>query len=105
MSFAFHSSTPTPTSLRKLREFLGLINFYRRFIPHSATLLQPRTNLLSPKFNINNLFPLTGDTESAFLKIKAALVKLLVHPSPSALYCIMVDASKVAVSGGLFSMH
>ena len=31
---------PVPNSLRKLREFLGLINFYRRFIPHCADILQ-----------------------------------------------------------------
>ena len=31
---------PLPTSQRKLREFLGLINFYRRFIAHCATIIQ-----------------------------------------------------------------
>ena len=94
---------PTATSLRKLRECLGLINFYRRFIPHCATLLQPLTDLLSPKCNIDNQFPLTGDTETAFLNNKAALAKatFLVHPSPNAPYCLMVDASKVAVGGVL----
>ena len=30
-----------PTSLRQLRQFLGLLNFYRRFIPHCADLLSP----------------------------------------------------------------
>ena len=38
-----------PTSTRKLREFLGLINFYRRFIPNCAAILQPLTDLLSGK--------------------------------------------------------
>ncbi|XP_065052942.1 uncharacterized protein LOC135682132 [Rhopilema esculentum] len=94
---------PIPTSLRKLREFLGLINFYRRFVPHCATILPPLTDLLSPKCNIDDHFPLTGDTESAFINIKAALAKatLLVHPSRIAPYCLMVDASNVAVGGVL----
>ena len=30
---------PTPSSFRKLREFLGLVNFYRRFIPKCAPLV------------------------------------------------------------------
>ena len=38
---------PQPTSLRKLREFLGLINFYHRFIPKCADTLQPLTYALS----------------------------------------------------------
>ena len=32
---------PAPMSLRKLREFLCLINFYRRFLPHCAEIAQP----------------------------------------------------------------
>ena len=35
-----------PKSHRKLREFLGLVNFYRRFLPHSADFLYPLTQLL-----------------------------------------------------------
>ena len=32
---------PQPTTWRKLREFLGLINFYRQFLPNCASILQP----------------------------------------------------------------
>ena len=44
-------SFPKPTSQRKLRQFLGLINFYRRFIPLSCNLFTfswatPRTSRL-----------------------------------------------------------
>ena len=37
---------PLPTSPRKLREFLGLVNFYHRFLPHAADLLHPLNELL-----------------------------------------------------------
>ena len=30
---------PTPTSIKQLRRFIGMINFYRRFIPKSSTIL------------------------------------------------------------------
>ncbi|XP_037528670.1 uncharacterized protein LOC119405916 [Rhipicephalus sanguineus] len=38
---------PQPNNKRQLREFLGLVNYYRRFIPQCATILQPLHLLLS----------------------------------------------------------
>ena len=38
---------PLPKSHRKLREFLGFINYYHRFIPHCARVLHPLHTLLS----------------------------------------------------------
>ena len=38
---------PEPQSLSALRRFLGLVNFYRRFIPQCAKIVQPLTDLLS----------------------------------------------------------
>ncbi|PIK49798.1 gag-pol polyprotein [Apostichopus japonicus] len=46
---------PAPENLTQLRAFLGLANFYRRFVPHCATLMQPLTDLLSSKVK-KNLF-------------------------------------------------
>lgn len=40
---------PASAPLKKLRELLGLINFYRRFVPNCALILQPVTDLLAPK--------------------------------------------------------
>ena len=37
---------PLPTPITKLREFLGLINFYRRFIPKCSHIVQPLTDML-----------------------------------------------------------
>ena len=42
---------PAPTTQRKLRGFLGLVNFYRRFVPHCAMLLQPLNSLLTGSKN------------------------------------------------------
>ena len=39
---------PQPTTQRQLHKFLGLINFYHRFIPDVACILQPLYCLLSP---------------------------------------------------------
>ena len=84
-----------PTSLCKLREFLGLVNFYHRFIPHCATLLDPLNNLLSnPGSNTRQLL-WSEQASTAFTAVKEALTEatLLSHPKPHAPTCIMADAS------------
>ena len=90
-----------PTSQRKLHEFLGLVNFYRRFIPNGATLLQPLNQLLS-RSTSRTLEWTTAALES-FDAVKNALAQatLLVHPQIGAPTCIMTDASEVAVGAVL----
>ena len=93
---------PPPRSVKQLREFLGLVNFYRRFLPHCARLLQPLTDLLAEK-HTKDSFHLTDEAIAAFHATKAALTNatMLTHPSSEAPYCLMVDASNVAVGGVL----
>ncbi|GFU77735.1 retrovirus-related Pol polyprotein from transposon 17.6 [Trichonephila clavipes] len=75
-----------PETVGSLRKFLGLLNFYRRFLPKAAE----QQYLLSE-----------------FLKIlkrcKQALADaaLLAHPSPSAPLALHVDASDYAIGGAL----
>ena len=38
---------PRPSTARQLREFVGLINFYHRFIPHCANVIQPLNALIA----------------------------------------------------------
>ena len=85
---------PPPTSVRKLREFLGLVNFYRRFIPNCAHILQPLTDLLNAR-HTSHPFQFSDDALSAFNSIKSTLVTttLLRHPAPDSPYSLMVDAS------------
>lgn len=45
---------PQPSSFRTVREFLGLLNFHRRFIPGCAHLLKPLTDLLRGSKSSNN---------------------------------------------------
>lgn len=92
---------PTPTSLRKLREFLGLINFYRRFIPHCADVLQPLTDMLKNRKKKNENISLNSMEISAFNHAKEELARAtnLVHPQPDAPLCLFVDASDYGVGG------
>ena len=93
---------PVPTSIRKLRQFLGLINFYRRFIPNCAEVLQPLTDLLAGKSK-NQPIQLSETALDAFEKAKTSLAEatLLFHPNPEASLCLMTDASNVAIGGAL----
>jgi hypothetical protein len=38
--------TPTPKNVKEVRAFLGLVNYYHRFLPNSATVLKPLNELL-----------------------------------------------------------
>jgi len=96
---------PKPTTLRKLREDLGLANFYKRFLPDSAKLLL-LTNLLSGKFNTNAPITWSPAAESAFEQSKASLAQatMLHHPHYNAPTCIAADASDHAVGAVLQQM-
>lgn len=94
---------PPPTTKRALRRFLGLVNFYRRFVPQCAVLLHPLEALLCSSTAEKS--PLAWPPEAAFAfdKVKKELADatLLVHPSPEALTCLMVDAPSAAVGAVL----
>ena len=40
------TDAPTPTTLAQLRSFLGLVNYYSKFLPQLATTLAPLYSLL-----------------------------------------------------------
>ena len=94
---------PTPTSLRKLREFLGLVNFYHRFIPNCASILGPLNSLLAAK---DHRLTWSEEATASFNSIKESLTMatLLTHPKPFAPTCIMSDASDTAV-GAVLQQH
>ena len=93
---------PRPTTQRKLREFLGLINFYHRFLPHGAQVLQPLHTLFTQSRD-NLELQWCDETITAFDRAKTALAEatLLSHPVPGAPTAIMADASDTAMGAVL----
>jgi len=89
-----------PTDVKQLQRFLGMINFYRRFLPGIARVLRPLTDLLrgSPK-----TLDWPPEAAAAFKEAKLALIKAvpLSHPAPDAVVSLAVDASDTAVGGVL----
>ena len=97
---------PLPNTQRKLRTFLGLVNFYHRFIPNGATILQPLHSLLKRTKRPSDAPEWTEVTVAAFNNIKHALANasLLVHPTADAPTSVMTDASDIAV-GAVLQQH
>lgn len=92
---------PQPQSARALRAFLDLVNYYRRFVPHCATLLQPLQDILLP--SKTGLPKRTDAAKQAFTSIKAHIARatLLRHPKADAPTCLLTDASDIAVGAVL----
>ncbi|KAL7641867.1 UNVERIFIED_CONTAM: hypothetical protein RMT77_007741 [Armadillidium vulgare] len=95
---------PLPETQRQLRQFLGMITFYHRFIPSAAAFLTPLTSLLKGKKRRQSTkVTCTDAARQAFSDAKSALAEatLLVFPQESAPTRLQVDASEFAVGGVL----
>ena len=65
---------PQPTSLRQLRRFLGLVNYYRRFIQGCSRILTPLTNMLQQQQkNKNAKIQIEGEALTAFHNAKKSI--------------------------------
>lgn len=89
-----------PTTVKGLQEFIGMVNFYHRFVPGAATIMQPLYNALVGKPK-----ELQWDDTmiAAFNRTKEALANatMLSYPHANAPIAVTVDASGVAVDAVL----
>ncbi|XP_059096674.1 uncharacterized protein LOC131891166 [Tigriopus californicus] len=99
---------PKPSTVRSLQEFIGMINFYRRFLPRVAKILQPLYRILSDTGKAAckaSKAPLNWNPQSmeAFTAAKNALADatLLVHQDPNAELALTTDTSNFAVGAVL----
>ncbi|GFT09998.1 hypothetical protein TNCV_1114561 [Trichonephila clavipes] len=94
-----------PETVGSLRKFLGLLNFYRRFLPKAAEQQYLLSESLKGSKGKKDSKPLNWSFEAitAFQRCKQALADaaLLAHPSPSAPLALHVDASDYAIEGAL----
>ena len=93
-------SFPPPDSRVGVQRFLGMINYYRRFVPRMAHNLTPLHALALSK---SKLIDWTPAADQAFKDAKnaLALAVLLHHPNPFSATSITVDASDRAVGAEL----
>ncbi|CAH8592531.1 unnamed protein product [Dicrocoelium dendriticum] len=91
---------PEPHSFKQLRRFDGIVNFYRRFIPNCASLMQPLTDLIRGKLKTSE-FPTAARAASKSLKEAIANIASIAHQDPTAPLSLSTDASDVAVGAVL----
>lgn len=93
-----------PKTAKELRRFLGMLNFYRRFIPNAAKLQAPLDAALAgPKTKGAHPIEMTPEMLEAFQQCKDSLSQatLLAHPAPSAELAIATDASDLGIGAVL----
>lgn len=81
---------PKPKNISKLRGFLGLTRYYRRFIKNYAYLIAPLTNFLK-----KNAFKWDDEIDKCFEKLKEVMstTPVLAAPDFSKSFVVKCDAS------------
>lgn len=95
---------PRPKTRQELRRFIGMLNFYRRFMPNAAEIQLPLQELLGPcRKNDRTVIIWSANKLAAFDACKLMLrqATMLAHPSPNAMLAIMTDASDVGMGAAI----
>ncbi|GBG66608.1 hypothetical protein CBR_g64880 [Chara braunii] len=86
---------PTPKTLTELRSFLGLANYYRKFVRNFSTIAAPLRRLLKKEA----IWKWDQDCTSDFKKLKNALIEypVLKVVDPSLPFAVTTDASQYGI--------
>ena len=90
---------PAPKNPKEVKQFLGLVGYYRKFVPRFADISRVITHL--PKKDVE--FKWTPECKNCFQILKESLQQapILQYPDPQASYTLYTDASKYADAGVL----
>lgn len=93
----------TPKTTTEVKRLIGLISYYRVFLPNLSTISSPITALIKSKKK-GQTIKWTPEAESAFEKIKELITcaPILVSPDFGKPFFIQTDASAVGVGAVLF---
>ncbi|VDI00912.1 Hypothetical predicted protein [Mytilus galloprovincialis] len=91
---------PSPRSVRELRRALGLLNWFKKFIPNFSAEIEPLTKLLRK----NAKFRWTSEQENAFTKLKSLLTNspILAFPNFHTEFYLAVDTSSKGIGYMLY---
>ena len=90
---------PEPRSVREVRSFIGMVGYYRRFVPNMSEIAEPLIALTRKHAH----FKWTEKCQVAFDFIKESLttIPLLTYPDPNLPYTLYTDASDHCVGACL----
>jgi hypothetical protein len=94
---------PPTTTIRELQVFLGLVNFYRRFLHGVTITLRPLTDTLKGNWPASDQLVWTLEMEASFMAAKDTLSRAawLGHPDAAARLALHVDASSSHIGAAL----
>ena len=90
---------PIPKNAKQVKQFFGLVGYYRKFVPRFADISRILTNLTRK----DQEFKWTLECDKCFHMLKDYLQEapILRYPDPAASYTLYTDASKYAYAGVL----
>ena len=88
---------PMPKNPKQVKQFLGLVGYYRKFVPRFADI----SRVLNKLTRKNEEFKWTPECDKCFHMLKDYLqvAPILRYPDPEAEYILYTDASKYAYAG------
>ena len=95
----------TPQTKKQVRSILGLLNYYRKFIPNFSTLAAPLSDLT--KAGAPNKVIWSEHCQASFDQIKSLLSQppILALPDLSQNFILRTDASDVGIGASLLQEH
>jgi hypothetical protein len=89
----------SPRSVTQIRSFLGLVGYYRRFIPTFSKIAKPMTKLLEKETK----FKWSPQCEEVFLTLKQLLTTapMLAQPDIEKPFDVYCDTSGTGIGGVL----
>jgi len=86
---------PVPTNVKEVQAFLGLANYYRRFIPNFAKIARPLNDLLKK----NSKFIWSNEVDESFNSIKSKFYSapVLAYPDRNLPFMVETDSSNFAI--------
>jgi hypothetical protein len=90
---------PTPTCVKDIQSFLGLANYYRRFIPNFAKLAHPLNALLRKDSEI--LWSEEAEESFNTIKSKFTSAPVLAYPDRNLPFMVETDSSNFAIGAVL----
>ena len=94
---------PAPRNSKEVKQFLGLVGYYRKFVPCFAALSRPLTKLTCK----DKVFEWTHECRKAFNALKESLCEqpILKYADTKKGYTLYTDASKYGWAGVLTQVH
>jgi hypothetical protein len=99
----FVADLPPPKNIRDLRGFLGLAEYYRKFVRNFGILARPLTDLLKK----HSVLCWHQEHDLAFRQLKLALMQtpVLTLPNFNNTFCVKTDASEAGYGRCMQDRH